>query len=67
MTRTSPVGRRVTMALAIFALIAVPLGAHVLGYFWLGERMDYHHSGAGAATGSMTIERTYTYEWMATT
>lgn len=58
-------GKRLTVALAIFALVAVPLAIYVAGYFLLGERNDFHHSGGGNPTGTMTIQRTYPQQWMA--
>jgi hypothetical protein len=63
MTSISPVSRRLTAALAVFALVAVPLGAYVAGYFWLGERHDLTHSLENELA---SIERAYPKQWMVT-
>lgn len=44
-------------ALVIFALVVVPLGLYVTGYFYLGKRIDYPGG---------PIERTYSRDWHAT-
>ena len=57
--------------LAVLAIVMVMLGAYVAGYFWLGERSDWHvdHviSLARAAHGGPDlIRRSYHQRWLAT-
>jgi hypothetical protein len=67
-----PKGKRLTIALAVLALIVVPLGAYVAGYFWLGERR-YQVAGSWSSTTTVDsasagrivmIERRYTQQWL---
>lgn len=53
-------GKRLTIALAVFALIAVPLAAYVGGYFWLG---DFY--SAVRPAGRLFIVREYPHRWQA--
>jgi len=48
-------GRYVTIALAVFALIVVPCGTYVGGYFWLCEYRQ----------GTQFSIRIYSYRWLA--
>jgi len=65
-------GKRLTIALAVFALVAVPLAIYVTGYFALGERSEWLViSSAGALTQAKgvppeLIRRTYSQQWMKT-
>jgi hypothetical protein len=38
-------GKRLTIALAVFALVAVLSEAYVGGYFWLGDREEFDWQG----------------------
>ena len=40
-------GKRLTIALAVFALVAVPLAAYSGWYLWLGERTFWYVKGTG--------------------
>ena len=55
-------GKRLTLALAVFALVAVLLGTYVAGYLWLGEREDWPSDEVG---DEVTV-RLYHREWQAT-
>src|SRR5262245_62011061 len=55
-------GKRLTLALAAFALIVVPLGAYVGGYFLLGQRFEYVPRGGPVLT--FDTERMYPQRWM---
>jgi hypothetical protein len=51
--------------LAALAIAVAFVGAYVAVYFGLGDRIDQHHSGGGAPTGTMTILRTFPQQWQA--
>jgi len=53
-------GKRLTIAMTAFVLLAVLLGTYVAGYFWLGERVDAEWNGRIVATS-----RCYRHQWMA--
>src|SRR6186713_655681 len=56
-----PKGRRIIAALAIFALVVVPLAIYVAGYLWLGQRRDY--ISLTSPTQITLIERNYRPQW----
>src|SRR6187549_168762 len=53
-----PKGKRLTIALVVFALVAVLLGTYVGGYFWLGRAVYW-------SNGGVSIARFYPQEWIA--
>jgi hypothetical protein len=63
-------GKRLTIALAIFALIVVPLAIYTTGYLLLPQRVEWADDGFGYAasrppTSSVeVIERVYPQQWM---
>jgi len=60
-------GKRLTIALAVFASLAVTLGAYVAGYFWLGVQRDLIHSVGYPKPGDPSVStRIYPQRWMAT-
>src|SRR5262245_40306457 len=64
-------GKRVTIALAVFAFLAMLLMAYVAGYVWLGERSDWRGARVSVAPGKRLVRfpeivRVYPYQWLAT-
>lgn len=53
-------GKRLTLALAVFALVAIPLGVYVGGYFWLGKAFGYFVVNKDQLS---KIERHYDHLW----
>jgi hypothetical protein len=53
-------GKPLTIALALFALVAIPLGAYVGGDFWLGEAFGYFVVNKDQP---YSIERDYDHLW----
>ena len=54
-------GKRVTIALAVFALIVVPLSIYTAGYLFLGNRAEvYDYQG----TLPVAVYRIYPQRWM---
>jgi len=53
-------GKRLTIALAVFALVVVPMTAYVAGYFWLGEYTWFQSPGR-----EVIVERHYRHRWLA--
>ena len=58
-SRPSTVASRLTIVPAVFALIAVPLGAYVGGYFWLGSEAN-----VTTPAGPVAV-RIFRYRWQA--
>jgi len=64
-------GKRLTTALAILAVLAVLMGAYTAGYVSLGERSDWHVDHPlsllrAANGGPDLIRRVYPQQWLAT-
>ena len=57
-------GKRLTVALAVFAFLAVLLGTYTLGYFWLGKYVELDLSDSARPAGVVLIERVYPQQWM---
>ena len=55
-------GKRLTLALAVFALVVVPLAIYTAGYFLLCQRLD--HLTLSAPTQVYLIERHYKLHWV---
>ena len=55
-----PQGKSLTIALGVFALLAVLLGTYTAGYCWLGRRLEGTTSGPGP---TRVIVRRYGHEW----
>src|SRR5215212_2555195 len=70
MTRPSSATRYLTIALAIFALIVVPLAIYTAGYLLLPKRVEWAEDGFGYAASRPptsnveVIERVYPQPWM---
>jgi hypothetical protein len=63
-------GKRLTFAFAVLALLAVSLAVYSTGYFWLGERRDIyleleHPPPGGPSDEWAFIEREYPHAWQA--
>jgi len=64
-------GKRLTLALAVLAVVAVLLGTYAAGYFLLCERQDWYAAGSDTLLKDVpigplaTIERTYPRQWLA--
>jgi hypothetical protein len=63
-------GNRLTIALTVFALLAVPLGVYLGGYFWMSKRSDLYVDGHGTISPNqdqgfklLYITRIYSREW----
>src|SRR5262245_25736528 len=69
-SRPSTAARFVTIALAVFALIVVPLGTYVAGYLLLPVTHYWINDGTASTVrfgrGFLTIERVYPQQWMTT-
>jgi hypothetical protein len=51
--------------LAALVLLAVPLGAYVGGYFWLGVLVDPASSVPAVSRTKPDLYRLYRYQWLA--
>jgi len=63
-------GKRLTVTLAVFAFVAVLLGAYTTGYLLLGELNYWSSDGVGrfdrVVPGMTIVARSYRQEWMTT-
>lgn len=64
-------GKRLTLALAVFALIVIPLAIYTAGYFCLPENVYWFIDGCAQTSPVpgievQTIERQYPQLWMVT-